>query len=644
MEIPFVVNARKDTGLFNSKVAIWLFLASEVTLFGGLFSGYLFLRLYADYPWPERTLPVLPGLINTAILIASSMTVVFAWAALKMRNWRSFQINMAITLLCAAAFMVLKSIEYKAKFAHQAVRLESADHPVLDFAILEGHLHKAEIGEDGKLHHAQKDDKGNYSDEAFYANKIIFEADEFVFPLSRHAYGGFVDTIIEQAQSQVVPVTGALKSFFDSLEKNKSKLGKKELKQFEAAQKKGSILSSNLKNLLEEIKESKISEVSDELMALSEYPITLAEDFKLYEIDEDGKRKELEKKNIPAGESLSKSAIAYAEKYFLKAKSEDAQLRTHYLKSAFAKRREAGDDRDGWQIAQSPEFLELQAENAKQIKKRSYSAPGTITFKAEKPLTLHLDPGYVITKDAKQLTLRDDTTIKGTMGDSSMFLAVDGIDFRFTAQRAEEKGIDPEAAIAKSWVLKQPELKKIWDSHQEWLRAHTEMLDAKSDKKGLKGEDRYVPTDNEKYRVNWDQIVAYQNYEHKGIYDRAKASINNEASEKCLEKPGWIAGFAGPNHKKMSFPEVTIPRENIGFESTFTPKWNTYYAIYFTITGLHGLHVIGGMIVLGYYLFFGRKMYESNPEWLANRVEVGGLFWHFVDLVWIFLFPILYLM
>jgi heme/copper-type cytochrome/quinol oxidase subunit 3 len=50
------------------------------------------------------------------------------------------------------------------------------------------------------------------------------------------------------------------------------------------------------------------------------------------------------------------------------------------------------------------------------------------------------------------------------------------------------------------------------------------------------------------------------------------------------------------------------------------------------------------MIVLGYYLFFGRKMYESNPVWLANRVEIGGLFWHFVDLVWIFLFPILYLM
>jgi heme/copper-type cytochrome/quinol oxidase subunit 3 len=62
------------------------------------------------------------------------------------------------------------------------------------------------------------------------------------------------------------------------------------------------------------------------------------------------------------------------------------------------------------------------------------------------------------------------------------------------------------------------------------------------------------------------------------------------------------------------------------------------------MTGLHGLHVLGGMLVLGYFLVRGRKLYLKNPEHMANRVEVGGLFWHFVDLVWIFLFPIFYLM
>jgi hypothetical protein len=50
MDIPYTVTARPDTGLYNAKVGIWLFLASEVMLFGGLFSAYIFLRVGADYP------------------------------------------------------------------------------------------------------------------------------------------------------------------------------------------------------------------------------------------------------------------------------------------------------------------------------------------------------------------------------------------------------------------------------------------------------------------------------------------------------------------------------------------------------------------------------------------------------------------
>jgi heme/copper-type cytochrome/quinol oxidase subunit 3 len=56
------------------------------------------------------------------------------------------------------------------------------------------------------------------------------------------------------------------------------------------------------------------------------------------------------------------------------------------------------------------------------------------------------------------------------------------------------------------------------------------------------------------------------------------------------------------------------------------------------------LHVVAGAGVLAYFLFFNGRMLREDPEHLANRVEVGGLFWHFVDLVWIFLFPLLYLL
>jgi heme/copper-type cytochrome/quinol oxidase subunit 3 len=74
------------------------------------------------------------------------------------------------------------------------------------------------------------------------------------------------------------------------------------------------------------------------------------------------------------------------------------------------------------------------------------------------------------------------------------------------------------------------------------------------------------------------------------------------------------------------------------------PWHSTFLAIYFTMTGLHGLHIIGGMVVMAYLLGPGAKLFRSNPEQFTNRIEYTGLYWHFVDLVWIFLFPVLYLL
>ena len=80
------------------------------------------------------------------------------------------------------------------------------------------------------------------------------------------------------------------------------------------------------------------------------------------------------------------------------------------------------------------------------------------------------------------------------------------------------------------------------------------------------------------------------------------------------------------------------------FENGLYPSTNNFLAIYFTLTGLHMLHVLGGMSVNVYLLVFGSKLWKTNPTWFTNRVENSGLFWHFVDLVWIFLFPTLYLL
>jgi cytochrome c oxidase subunit 3 len=90
--------------------------------------------------------------------------------------------------------------------------------------------------------------------------------------------------------------------------------------------------------------------------------------------------------------------------------------------------------------------------------------------------------------------------------------------------------------------------------------------------------------------------------------------------------------------------EIEIKKSDIVRMSNYGPAHHTYNAIYFTLTGLHALHVIGGAVVIFYLWAFGGKMWKADPERFTNRIEVSGLFWHFVDLVWIFLFPVLYLL
>ena len=74
------------------------------------------------------------------------------------------------------------------------------------------------------------------------------------------------------------------------------------------------------------------------------------------------------------------------------------------------------------------------------------------------------------------------------------------------------------------------------------------------------------------------------------------------------------------------------------------PSTDTFYAIYFTLTGLHGLHIVAGVAVIGYLLLTSGQIKGPGARAFANRVENTGLYWHFVDLVWIFLFPALYLL
>lgn len=94
--------------------------------------------------------------------------------------------------------------------------------------------------------------------------------------------------------------------------------------------------------------------------------------------------------------------------------------------------------------------------------------------------------------------------------------------------------------------------------------------------------------------------------------------------------PDGPAGLAKDTRGKIRHEVVAKP-ENV----------HIFFGIYFVMTGLHGLHVLGGMAAIGWIL--ARSLRGDFGPGYFTPVDLVGLYWHLVDLIWIFLFPLLYL-
>jgi cytochrome c oxidase subunit 3 len=84
-----------------------------------------------------------------------------------------------------------------------------------------------------------------------------------------------------------------------------------------------------------------------------------------------------------------------------------------------------------------------------------------------------------------------------------------------------------------------------------------------------------------------------------------------------------------------------VPGLNFHAEPGQAPQVEIFLSLYFALTGLHALHMVVGFILLAVIAWMAHKK-RFSPEWYTP-VEMSGLYWHFVDIVWIFLFPLLYL-
>ena len=89
------------------------------------------------------------------------------------------------------------------------------------------------------------------------------------------------------------------------------------------------------------------------------------------------------------------------------------------------------------------------------------------------------------------------------------------------------------------------------------------------------------------------------------------------------------------------FRDHIVPGAHFQWDGLYPKPAEQFYSLYFAMTGLHALHMIIGLGIMSVIAFMAwRKTFDSD---YYTPVEVAGLYWHFVDIVWIYLFPLLYL-
>ena len=107
--------ANQSSRMDRQELGIYLFIVSEVMLFGAFFASYFFLRVVAnDGPWPPEPfeLPVAVAGMNTAILISSSFTMHWALTSIKANNRRGLKLGLVTTLLLGMTFLFIQLNEY----------------------------------------------------------------------------------------------------------------------------------------------------------------------------------------------------------------------------------------------------------------------------------------------------------------------------------------------------------------------------------------------------------------------------------------------------------------------------------------------------------------------------------------------------
>jgi len=147
---------------------------------------------------------------------------------------------------------------------------------------------------------------------------------------------------------------------------------------------------------------------------------------------------------------------------------------------------------------------------------------------------------------------------------------------------------------------------------------------------------RAAQTNNRKWTVNWLVLTMILGCVFLGV-----KVIEYEDKFANHEVPGYNYDFAYHERHAAAEGHPSPPRDLSLTPEQLQQTTQLYFSLYFTMTGLHALHMIIGVGLMAVITWMAWKGKFDSVYY--TPVEMSGLYWHFVDIVWIFLFPLLYL-
>ena len=133
---------------------------------------------------------------------------------------------------------------------------------------------------------------------------------------------------------------------------------------------------------------------------------------------------------------------------------------------------------------------------------------------------------------------------------------------------------------------------------------------------------------------SWTMVMAV----HSASINKRKALIGFLIATLLCAGTFMVVKYFEYEHK---IHEGTLPGKYYSYKGPHEDKERLFFSFYFMMTGLHGFHVLGGMVGISWLLFMAAKG-AFSAAWYTP-VDLLGLYWHLVDLIWIYLFPLLYL-